>query len=244
VSTVYHGSVPHDVTPLDVLWLARALDGEGGDERAVAATLVQRWVMLGGIERMSLGDMAQAYCQAISPLWLAGGARCRRGGSGHGTPACSASRTAARARRRARPWGELRQDARDAAVWALYTDELPSYLPTSVHYATRALVARKMRSREARREGWQLIEDGPPDGHSYLSTTYSREDTTPLQVRPGDLSELDQLSTLRTPPRVAPRAPERIETTDAGGGGELIALAGVGLALALAAGRRREVARV
>ena len=118
MSVIVHGSVPHDVSPEDVLWLGRALDGEGGDERAVAATLIQRWVMLGGSERMSLSEMVQAYCQAISPLWLADGARCRPGGSAHGTPPCAPEVTAARARRRARPWSELREEARDAAVWS------------------------------------------------------------------------------------------------------------------------------
>lgn len=205
MTTFYHGSVPHDVTPRDALWLARALDGEGGDERAVAATLVQRWILLGGAERMSLGDMVQAYCQAISPLWLADGARCRPGGIGHGTPACAPERTASRARRRARRWDDIRQEARDATVWALYTEELPDYLPTSVHYATRELVARKMRSRQAREEGWQAVE-GPPDGHTYLSTTDSRNDLTRLRVAPGPIEELNQVATLRDA-YVAPRAP-------------------------------------
>lgn len=238
MSTVYHGSVPHDVGPSDVLWLARALDGEGGDERAVAATLVQRWVMLGGIDRMTFGDMVQAYAQAISPLWLADGARCRPGGLGHGTPACAPERTAARARRRARRWHELREEARDAAVWALYSDELPGYLPTSVHYATAELVARKMRSREARRDEWVIV-DGPEDGHSYISTAYSRADTTPLQVLPGNLDELNEVATVRTTStRPRPQASEASTSTTSDAAPLVLGLALAG-GIVLASRRRR-----
>ena len=238
MTTIYHGSVPHDVTPADVLWLARALDGEGGDERAVAATLVQRWVMLGGAERMTLGEMVQAYAQAISPLWLADGARCRPGGIGHGTPACDAARTAARARRRAKRWDDLREEARDAAVWALYTDELPDYLPTSVHYATRELVARKMRSREAQRDGWELVE-GPPDGHSYLSTTESRNDLTRLVVMPGDVDELNEVTTLVTTPRTARRPQRTSSPPTSSSAAPVVAALALGGVAVLASKRRR-----
>lgn len=237
MSVVVHGSVPHDVSPEDVLWLGRALDGEGGDERAVAATLIQRWVMLGGSERMSLSELVQAYCQAISPLWLADGARCRPGGSAHGTRPCAPEVTAARARRRARAWSELREEARDAAVWALYSDELGDYLPGSVHYATRALVARKMRGREARRDGWQVL-DGPDDGHTYLSTTQSREDDQRLRVIPGDLSELDAVAQLRT--RADARRPRSTSSTSSTSSASAVPfVAAIALGSVLLASRRR-----
>lgn len=179
-------------TPMDALWLARALDGEGGDEKAVATTLLQRWVMLGGNERMTFGQLVQAYAQPVNINWGTEGRHCQPGGIGHGTPACEARVTARRDQRRVKTWDEIRDEAKDATVWALYSDEASDYLPQSVHFATEDLVAAKLRSTEARRDGWQVIEGLQPDGHSYVSTTASRAGDSDMRVIPGDLEELQQ----------------------------------------------------
>lgn len=231
----------HETNATDALWLARALDGEGGDERAVAATLLQRWVMLGGSRWGTLGELAQLYCQAISPGWLAQGQHCRPGGVGHGTSACSEQATARREARRRKRWADIRQDARDAAIWALYSDAAGSYLPASVHYATRELVARKMGGATATREGWEVIaRPGIQDGHSYVSTTASREGAGALRVVPGQLHELNALG--RAPSsEVVDLAPMPI-TASSGGDGALMLFGALGLglgAVALASRRGR-----
>lgn len=60
----------------DALWLARAVEAEGGPEWAVAQTLVNRWAWLADYAPGAyphLRDLVQAYAQAVNPRWLEGG---------------------------------------------------------------------------------------------------------------------------------------------------------------------------
>lgn len=65
---------PYDVTREDMLWLCRAVESEGPDERQVAAILVNGFVWnrsRGG--RGSLAQWVRAYAQPVNPLWYPGG---------------------------------------------------------------------------------------------------------------------------------------------------------------------------
>lgn len=106
------GRVEHAVTAEELLWLGRALAGEGGDSAAVLWTFVTGWAVKA--PQQPLSRYVQSYSQAISPLWLAEGAcccgegACPAGRSYCGDPQyCSEAQTAARARRRAVPWTGL-----------------------------------------------------------------------------------------------------------------------------------------
>lgn len=214
----------HRTYPQDLLWLGRALDGEGGDELAVAATLIQRWAMLGGEDFGPLGTMIQYYSQPIHPEWLSTGSHCVPGGNGHNTRACSAEVTARRAARRVARWEDLRREARDAAIQALYSRDAETRLPLSVHFADADLVRRKMRGRTARTEGWQILPD-QGDGHLYLSTTASRAGRAAIQVVPGQVDQINQIT--GRAPRDTIREPggELATTSGAeGGGGGLLLL--------------------
>lgn len=109
------GSLP--LTEEDLIWLARAVHGEGGDPATVIWALASRWVFLRlyqGLDAYpTFTSFIRAYSQPVNPRWLRGGAFCQPGGRGHGTAACSTTRTRRRARIQAMPLDQIPYD--DAA---------------------------------------------------------------------------------------------------------------------------------
>lgn len=190
-------NVSHATDATDLLWLARALEGEGGDRVAVGVTLLQRWILLGGERFAPFGEFIQAYCQPVSPLWLAQGAQCRPGGAGHGTAACSSARTSARARRRRKTWNQISQTARDAAVAVLYSTTAETLLPGAVHFGERNFVQRRMRAPIASQEVWQILPDRA-DGQAYVSTEDSRNGAGAVRVFPGPMDEINEAARIGT----------------------------------------------
>lgn len=68
-------STPYDVRKTDVLWLLRAVQAEGEDQREVAAVLLNgfAWARAMNGYRGTLTDWVRAYSQPINPLWFVGG---------------------------------------------------------------------------------------------------------------------------------------------------------------------------
>lgn len=235
-------NVTHATDATDLLWLARALEGEGGDRVAVGATLLQRWILLGGERFAPFGEFIQAYCQPVSPLWLANGAQCRPGGTGHGRPDCSPSRTAARARRRRKTWNQISAPARDAAIATLYSTAPESLVPGAVHFGTRAFVARRMRARIAQQEGWELLPDRG-DGQSYITTADSRAGAAAVRVFPGPAEEINEAARIGTSGagrvRVAPPARPVVASASSGGGVAPVFVGMAALGLLAVASKRR-----
>lgn len=122
------------------MWLARAVDGEGGSYGDVIWTYLQR-LALRPFRGWTLARLVQGHSQAISPDWLADGRFCRPGGSSAGHDVCTPARIARRAANRAKTWNDL-SSATKAAITALDRGTLPNNIQRSVDFATRELVDR------------------------------------------------------------------------------------------------------
>lgn len=128
------------ITEGDRMWLARAVDGEGGEPGDVIWAYLQR-LALTGFRRMTLSQLVQGHSQAINPDWSEGGRFCAPGGPSADLDVCSDARLARRAINRAKSWGDLAPATR-MAIEALDAGRLPNTVPRAVDFATRNLSER------------------------------------------------------------------------------------------------------
>lgn len=66
-----------EVTTLDTLWLARAIEAEGEPRVQVGQTLINRWAWLWDKKPglfPTLASLIRAYAQPVNPAWFPGGA--------------------------------------------------------------------------------------------------------------------------------------------------------------------------
>jgi len=164
--------VHYHFTDPDRLWLARALWGEGGRPDTVAWAMAQRFALLWP-RFQSFGRLLEMYNKSISPRWIATGDRCGPGGRYADDPRhCSTRLEERRARRRRASWLEVPERYRRAAM-DFVEGRTPNDVPRAVHFATSALVRRRMGSRYAQREGWEILKD--VGGHAFVTTARSRQ---------------------------------------------------------------------
>jgi hypothetical protein len=126
----------YQLTPDDILWLARSVDFEGGTSpAAVIWTYAQRFA-LPDVRRnySTLKGLVRAHSQPINPIWSRTGSKCAPGGPYHGKPECSEARLARRDRASSIPWEEISPRVRDLVV-KFSRAELPNPVPRSVEFA-------------------------------------------------------------------------------------------------------------
>ena len=126
----------YQLTPEDILWLARSVDFEGGTSPAsVIWTYAQRFA-LPDVRRNypTLKGLVRAHSQPINPLWSRTGSKCAPGGPYHGKPECSEARLARRDRAASIPWEEISPRVRDLVI-KFSRAELPNPVPRSVEFA-------------------------------------------------------------------------------------------------------------
>lgn len=165
----------YQITPDDVLWLARSVQFEAGNYAATAWTYAQRMAMA---RSRSLEAMVMAHSQPINPIWRRNGSKCRPGGPYHGRDECSESRLTARDRAAALPWSEVRPEVREVVV-KFVTGQLPNPVPRAANFAnapvTQGYLSRNPESRVILRDGnWYITEratNGWPD--DFVSITGS-----------------------------------------------------------------------
>ena len=116
------------------MWLARAVDGEGGLAGDVVWAYLQR-LALPGFRRMTLSQLVQGHSQAINPEWSEGGRFCAPGGPAADQADCSPARLTRRAVNRAKSWEDL-SGATRAAITQLDSGRLPNAVPRAVDFAT------------------------------------------------------------------------------------------------------------
>lgn len=126
------GDYVYQITPDDVLWLARAVHKEGGSNAATVWTYFQR--QAANRRSSSLASLVLAHSQPVNPAWRADGEKCRPGGPYHGTERCTPSQLASRAANAVRPWGEIPASVRDVVV-AGVTGRLPNPVPGATDFA-------------------------------------------------------------------------------------------------------------
>lgn len=155
----------YELTPGDLLWAARMIEGEGGNQAGVLWTMAQRLALVHrSAPHLTFSDLIRAYSQPINPRWQRDGEFCRPGGPRSDTEACDERHLARRERITAlRP--EDMPDAIDFVQrWA--RGAVPNNVPKAVHFATPEVIARRIN------EG-SLARVVLTDGNAYASTTRS-----------------------------------------------------------------------
>lgn len=124
------------ITANDLLWLARSVQYEGGNNLATAWTYAQRQVLYR--RTGSLASLVQGHSQPVNPIWRRDGAKCRPGGPYHGSDSCSESRLARRDEAANLPWSEIDEGVRNLLLaWA--SGETRNPAPRATDFADQAV---------------------------------------------------------------------------------------------------------
>jgi len=150
----------YQITPEDVLWLARSVKYEGGNHAATAWTYAQR---LMSFNSPSLARLVQAHSQPINPIWRRDGEKCRPGGPYYGNQThCSEAQLRRRDEAATIPWGSLPASIRGTIVdWA--RAKVPNPVPRATDFAnapvSQGFLSRNPDAGVVLREGnWYLYE--------------------------------------------------------------------------------------
>lgn len=139
VSILTGDGLRYQLTSSDLLWLARAADGEGGDPADTIWTWIQRFALPNFRARYpTLAQLVQAHSQPVNPAWRADGRFCRPGGAYADSSSCSTSRLERRAFYATAPLSAL-SDRTKQALAQLEAGTLPNHVARAVDFATRDL---------------------------------------------------------------------------------------------------------
>ncbi len=149
----------YQITPDDLLWLARSVQHETGNYAATAWTYAQLLAMVHG---GSLKRLVMEHSQPVNPIWRRDGEKCRPGGPYHGRDECAERRLAVRDRAASMPWSEIRPVVREIVV-KFATARLPNPVPRAANFAnapvTTSYLLRHPTSAIVLREGnWYITE--------------------------------------------------------------------------------------
>jgi hypothetical protein len=176
----------YQITPEDVIWLARSVQHEAGNYAATAWTYAQRMAMAPN-RWSSLKVLLQAHSQPINPIWRRDGSKCRPGGSFHGRDECSESRLNARDRAASLTWAQIRPEVRDVVV-KFVTGQLANPVQRAANFAnppvTEGYLSRNPASRVVLRDGnWYITEastNGWPEDFVTIAATVGSSGLTAL----------------------------------------------------------------
>ena len=158
---IVSGSYAYQITPDDVLWLARSVHKEGGNPAATVWTYLQR--QAAGRRSSSLASLVLAHSQPVNPKWRADGEFCRPGGEYAGSQYCTPQQLAARAENAVRPWGAIPSDIRDVVVSGV-TARLSNPVPGATDFAdprvSAGFLERNHGARTVLRAGNWYIDEG------------------------------------------------------------------------------------
>jgi hypothetical protein len=150
----------YQITPTDVLWLARSVQYEGGNYLATAWTYAQRQVLYR--RTGSLAELVLGHSQPVNPKWRRDGEFCRPGGRYHGSDRCSERSLDRRDEAANLPWASIRAEIRSIVVrWALGETTNPA--PRATDFAdsevSASFLERHPESRVVLRDGnWYIAE--------------------------------------------------------------------------------------
>lgn len=161
----------YQITPDDVMWLARSVQYEGDDYLSTCWTYAQRQVLYR--RTGSLKTLVQSHSQPINPIWRRDGAKCRPGGPYHGRDECSEARLARRDEAASLPWEQVRPEVQQVIV-AFVTGQTDNPVPRATDFADQAVSESFIRRNpgteviyRAPGSNWYLAElgaQGWPDG--------------------------------------------------------------------------------
>ena len=134
MSTIATPRWTYTLTPSDLEWAARMIEGEGGDAGAVLWTMAQRFALLHGDRFPTFRSLIQAYSSPINPRY----SPCSAADVEAHPLDCSEGAQARRARRIANP----PSPAALALVQRWARGEIPNNVPRAVHFAIGPQVVR------------------------------------------------------------------------------------------------------
>lgn len=118
----------YQITPRDILWLARSVKFEGGDHAATMWTYAQRQAFYR--RRSSLASLIQAHSQPINPLWAdPEGEKCRAN-----LTYCTPTHIERRQLAVSYPWERIEPSVRQKLL-RFGAAELPNPVPKAVDFA-------------------------------------------------------------------------------------------------------------
>lgn len=124
----------YQLTPDDILWLARSVDFEGGtNPSAVIWTYAQRLALVHA-SYPTLASLVRAHSQPVNPKWARDGVFCRPGGAYADKPQCAEPKLARRDRAQSIPWEEISPRVRDLVTKFSHA-ELSNPVPRAVDFA-------------------------------------------------------------------------------------------------------------
>lgn len=145
----------------DLLWAARMLCGEAGNNAATNEGAAILWCMaslLMSRNGTSYTRLIQAYSQPINPKWAEDGIFCRVGGNFHGKPECSPERLERRRRYREMTWEQVPASVQDLVYrWA--TAQIKNPVPRAVEFAVPKVGSRSNGAEGLRNRGLQIVWD-------------------------------------------------------------------------------------
>lgn len=122
----------YQITPDDLLWLARSVHKEGGDYASTIWTYLQ--LQAAARRTSSLASLIRAHSQPVNPAWRADGEFCRPGGQYANEPNCAPRLLEQRAANAVRPWEQIPVAVRDLVVRAA-TARLANPVPRAINFA-------------------------------------------------------------------------------------------------------------
>lgn len=146
----------YQVTPEDILWLARSIQYEGGDHASTIWTYAQ--LQAKRRRSSSLASLVRAHSQPVNPAWdELTDAKCQQ----H-PDRCTPRHLQRRREAATKPWSELRPEIREKVLrWA--KAELPNPVPRAVDFADPTVSASFIR----RNPGTRIVKEA---GNWYLAT--------------------------------------------------------------------------
>jgi len=166
VSTIATPRWTYTLTPSDLEWAARMIEGEGGDPGAVLWTMAQRFALLRGDRFPTFRSMLQAYSSPINPRYNP----CSPADVAAHPLDCSDEAQARRARRIGSP--PSAEALSFVTGWA--RGEVPNNVPRAVHFAVGPQVVR-CQAREGSDACLEVVGKFPagrsPDRQNWHATT-------------------------------------------------------------------------
>ena len=210
MSTISTPDWSYTLTPEDLLWAAKMIEGEGGDPAAVLWTMASRFALFHGDRFPTFASLIRRYSSPINPRF----SPCSAADAAAHPLDCSPEAQA----RRARFLEEPPDPARLAFVRRWVQGEVPNPVPRAVHFAIGPQVVR-CQAREGSDACLEVVgkfpAGRPPDRQNWHATT-SRTASWPSDyVRIGG---------------VAPRSQQNTGISSGGGGVGLLLLAAAGAA--------------
>ena len=192
----------YQITPDDVLWLARSVHKEGR-EPTYAPTIWTYFQRQAAYRRSSsLASLVLAHSQPVNPEWRRDGRFCRPGGQYNTSPKCAPARLQERADNAIRSWGEIPPAVRTAVLEAV-TAVLPNPVPRATDFADQEVSQGFLGRNPSARLISKVVSSQCPRCNWYLAERVSRD-------WPENFVRIDfdgTVSTSATPPALAIPSP-------------------------------------